>query len=219
MLRRTLIKGAALLAMASAMGFAQAYTAGEHYLELDAPYAAARGTVTKIWTIGCPFCYRYAQMIDPALADEIKKKAGLALEPLLLESPGEANRAASEFMTYVRRLDRKAGRGATDENSLYQKAEKAWFSGFHDRGERWETPEALLKVAYEATGVEPADFEAARKTTELQEATDANRWTYEAATRYGVPAYVVNGRYLVLANKLKGYDDMVKMIVELSQKK
>ena len=219
MLRRTLVKMTAALVMAGSMSFAQAYTAGEHYLVLEQPYPAATGTLAKIWTIGCPFCYQYAKLVDPVLDREVEKKTGLRLVPQLLETPGEVNRAAAEFMTYCRQLDEKAGRSLTEEKSLYHQAEMAFFSGYHDRGERWQDTDALLNVGYAATGIKPADFEAARKTSELQEATDSQRWAYESATRYGVPAYVVNGRYLVMANKLRGYDDMVKAIEELARAK
>ncbi len=219
MLRRTLVKLTAALMLAGSVGLAQAYTAGEHYLVLEAPYPAAKGTLTKIWTISCPFCYQYAKLIDPTLDRDVEKKAGLKLVPQLLETPGEMNRAASEFMTYCRQLDEKAGRNLTEDGSLYRKAEMAWFAAYHDRSERWKDADALLKVAYDATGIKPADFEAARKTPELQKETDNQRWAYESATRYGVPAYVVNGRYLVVANKLKGYDEMVKLIAELAKTK
>ncbi len=265
MLRRTLVKFTAAFALAASISTAHAYTAGEHYLVLDKPEASAAGTLTKVWTIGCPFCYRYEKLVDPTLSREVQetaglrfvpllletqgevsrrasefliycrmkdeaagrrltdedslyRRAGLRFVPLLLETQGEVSRRASEFLIYCRMKDEAAGRRLTDEDSLYRRAEEAWFSAFHDRGARWKKADALLAVAYEATGISPEDFESARQTPALQTMTDSQRWAYEAVKNYGVPAYVVNGKYLVVADKLKGTDDMVALIKELAAK-
>ena len=218
MLRRTLVKFIAAFALAASVSTVHAYTAGEHYLVLDKPEASAAGTLTKVWTIGCPFCYRYEKLVDPTLSREVQETAGLRFVPLLLETQGEVSRRASEFLIYCRMKDEAAGRRLTDEDSLYRRAEEAWFSAFHDRGARWKKADALLAVAYEATGISPEDFESARQTPALQTMTDSQRWAYEAVKNYGVPAYVVNGKYLVVADKLKGTDDMVALIKELAAK-
>ena len=47
---------------------------------------------------------------------------------------------------------------------------------------------------------------------------DKNGKAYEIAKILGVPAFVINGKYLIKTSSLRSFDDMAKLIKELSLK-
>ena len=51
----------------------------------------------------------------------------------------------------------------------------------------------------------------------MQALCDEWKWWYEAAKRQGIPAYVVNGKYLLLTANLRSVEQMAELIEELSK--
>ena len=117
--------------------------------------------------------------------------------------------------------DRAAGTDLFSENSLFKKAKFAYYKAYHDKKERWgdgKDPEAFLKTGLDAAGISKADFEAALndpQVTGLLANWDAS---YDVAKIQGVPAFVVNGKYLIYTAKITSIDAMAQLIEELLKK-
>lgn len=62
-----------------------------------------------------------------------------------------------------------------------------------------------------------ADFEAALKEPAVQETLEKWKASYDVA-KIGVPAYVVNGKYLIYTKSIKSIDAMADLIRELASK-
>lgn len=99
MQRRSLFKvslTAALAAAVPAVAFAADFKEGTDYVKLAKPLANANGTVIKVFSYDCPFCFRYDIGVDPTAIPKIEK-LGLKFEPRHLETKGKYGRCASEF--------------------------------------------------------------------------------------------------------------------------
>ena len=63
-----------------------------------------------------------------------------------------------------------------------------------------------------------ADFDAAKASPKVQKHLADWEVAYEVAKIQGVPAYVVNGKYLILTKSITSTDGMLELIGELAKK-
>ena len=220
MLRRTFVKASAALALAATIAMpAFAATAGQDYQVLEKPLAGGEGKIVKIWSYDCPFCFKYDAGVDPKVMPGAEQATGLHFEMMHLETKGKFGRAASEFLAYCQLEDQKAGvTSVEDAKSLYKKAKDAWYQAYHKKGERWAAgEEAFLKTALDATGITADAFAAARKSAEVQQLADSWKPSYDVAKIQGVPAYVVNGKYLVMTKSIRSVKGFTELLTELSK--
>ena len=220
MLRRTFVNASAALALAATIAMpAFAATAGQDYQVLEKPLPGGEGKIVKIWSYDCPFCFKYDAGVDPKVMPGAEQATGLHFEMMHLETKGKFGRAASEFLAYCQLEDQKAGvKSVEDAKSLYKKAKDAWYQAYHKKGERWAAgEEAFLKTALDATGITADAFAAARKSAEIQQLADSWKPSYDVAKIQGVPAYVVNGKYLVMTKSIRSVKGFTELLTELSK--
>ena len=220
MLRRTFVKASAALALAATIAMpAFAATVGQDYQVLGKPLPVGEGKIVKIWSYDCPFCFKYDAGVDPKVMPGAEQATGLHFEMMHLETKGKFGRAASEFLAYCQLEDQKAGvTSVEDAKSLYKKAKDAWYQAYHKKGERWAAgEEAFLKTALDATGITADAFAAARKSAEVQQLADSWKPSYDVAKIQGVPAYVVNGKYLVMTKSIRSVKGFTELLTELSK--
>ena len=220
MLRRTFVNASAALALAATIAMpAFAATAGQDYQVLEKPLPGGEGKIVKIWSYDCPFCFKYDAGVDPKVMPGAEQATGLHFEMMHLETKGKFGRAASEFLAYCQLEDQKAGvKSVEDAKSLYKKAKDAWYQAYHKKGERWAAgEEAFLKTALDATGITADAFAAARKSAEIQQLADSWKPSYDVAKIQGVPAYVVNSKYLVMTKSIRSVKGFTELLTELSK--
>ena len=70
----------------------------------------------------------------------------------------------------------------------------------------------------DATGLTAADYEAAKKDAAVTALADSWKVTYSVAKIQGIPAYVVNGKYLIMTKSIRNFDGMVALVKELAAK-
>ena len=207
MLRRTFIASAVLLATAAAAPSAFAFTEGKDadYITLEKPLAGGEGKIVKVWSYDCPFCFKFDVGVDPKAIPAAEKATGLKFDMYHLETKGKYGRA-----------------GVTDwedPKSLFKKAKDAIYLAYHRKGERWTAgEEAFLKTGLDVIGAKPEEFAAARKTPEVQALADSWKPCYDVAKIQGIPAYVVNGKYLIMTKGIRSVQGFVDLITELSKK-
>ena len=218
MQRRTLISAAAAIA-ASASVPAFAGTLGTDYVVLDTPLPNAEGSLIKVFSYDCPFCFKYDIGVDPKVMPRIEKEVGLKFKPMHLETKGMYGRCASVFLAMCMLRDEKAGVSIEDKNSLFKKAKDAVYQAYHKKQERWTAgEEAFLQTGLSAIGATAEEFAAARKTPEVQALADSWKPTYDVARIQGIPAYVINGKYLVMTKGIRSVQGLVDLMAELAKK-
>ena len=220
MLRRTLLSAAAsaaLICSVSAPAFAG--TLGTDYVVLDTPLSNAQGTLIKVFSYDCPFCFKYDVGVDPKVMPRIEKEVGLKFKPMHLETKGKYGRQASVFLAMCMLRDEKAGVSIEDKNSLFKKAKDAVYQAYHKKQERWTSGEAaFLKTMTDATGLTTDDYEKAKADPAVTALAETWKETYPVAKIQGIPAYVVNGKYLIMTKSIRNFDGMVALVKELAAK-
>ena len=218
MQRRTLMVATLAAALAPLSAFAA--TAGTDYVVLDKPLPNAQGTIIKVFSYDCPFCFKYDTGVDPRAMPRIEKEVGLKFTPMHLETKGQYGRAASEFFAMCMLRDAKAGVSIEDKASLFKKAKDAAYYAYHRKSERWTAGEAaFVKTLSDATGISSEEFAKERKSAPVVKLADSWKLTYPVGKIQGIPAYVVNGKYLLMTKNIKSLDGMVATVKELASMK
>lgn len=219
MKRRTILSAAAAAACLTSLPAAAA-TLGTQYVVLDKPLPDAEGTLIKVFSYDCPFCYKYDAGVDPKVLPRIEKEVGLKFVPMHLETKGQYGRCASVFLAMCMLRDQQAGVSIESKESLFKKAKDAIYVAYHRKQERWTSGEAaFLKTMTDATGLTAADYEAALKDAAVLTLADSWKATYDVAKIQGIPAYVVNGKYLIMTKSIRNFDGMVALVKELAAMK
>ena len=216
MFKKTLMALGLTLFAATAM----AATEGTDYVKLEKPYAYGEGKLTKVFSYDCPFCFKYDVGVDPKVLPRIEKETGLVFNPVHLETKGKYGRVASEFLAMCMLKDKAAGVSIESKDSLFKKAKDAVYKAYHKKGERWTAGEAaFLKTLTDATGISADEFNKAKGDEAVKKLCDEWKASYDIAKIQGIPAYVVNGKYLIMTKSIRGLDGMVNLVKELSAKK
>ena len=68
-----------------------------------------------------------------------------------------------------------------------------------------------------ATGISAAEFDKERKTAAVQNLANSWKSVYDVAKIQGIPAYVVNGKWLIMTKNIRSIDGFVALIQKLSK--
>lgn len=191
---------------------------GTDYVVLEKPIANAQNTFIKVYSYDCPFCFRYDKGVVPVLKEKLGKE--LTFKDYHLHTKGKYGNEGDEVLATLWVEDEANGRDPMAEGSMHKKAKFALYTAYHVKKERWDAgADAFIATALDAAGMSRADFDAKKANPKVQEMVKA--WkdcTYDIAKIQGVPAFVVNGKYLLKTAAIKSIDSMVENIRELAKK-
>lgn len=165
---------------------------GTDYVVLEKPIPNASGTFIKVYSYDCPFCYKYDKSVVPAVKAKLDKE--MKFLDYHLHTKGKYGKEGSEVLAVMWVADEAAGRDPY-------------------------AADAFRATALEAVGMSKADFDAKKNDPKVQALVKA--WadsTYDVAKIQGVPAFVVNGKYLLKTASIRSIDGLVENIRELSKK-
>ncbi len=209
-----LMMGSTLLATSL---MASAFTEGTDYMVLEKPIPNAEKTLIKVFSYDCPFCYKYDKSVTGPVVEKVK--GIVTFEPYHLETKGKYGKLASELFAILILKDQAAGVPLIDEKSLFKKAKFAYYNAYHDQKERWDSgADDFLKTGLDAVGMTKAQFDEAVKDPKVQAIYEQWKASYDVAKIQGVPAYVVNGKYLIYTKNIKSIDSLADLVKELAGK-
>lgn len=215
---KTIAKSVALVAFLTGTCFA--FTEGTDYVKLEKPIPNAKGTLIKVFSYDCPFCYKYDKQVTPKLIPKLPKD--LTFRPFHLKTKGKYGVQGSELFAVLLLKDQKAGLSDRDlygDKSLMKKAKMAYYTAYHDKKERWDAgPDAYLKTGLDAVGMTKADFDKAKNDPKAKALLNEWEASYAVAKVQGVPGFVVNGKYLIMTKSITSVDGMLQLINELKNK-
>ncbi len=217
MQRRNLITWGAGLALTGLGLPAAAARAGEDYVVLQEPLAVPASSLVKLFAYDCPFCYKYDTFIEPKVLPQVLPQLGLQYMPMHIEKRGQYGRTASEFFAMCMLRDRDRGIDLLSELSLFKKTKAEICFAYNRRRERWTAGEgAFIDSMSKASGISAEEFAAVRHSAQVQALADSWQAAYPVAAIQGIPAYVVNGRYLVMTKSIRSIEGMAALITELA---
>jgi thiol:disulfide interchange protein DsbA len=200
-----------LLFAINAFGFSE----GEDYVKLTNPIPNADKTLIKVFSYDCPFCYKYDKSVTPTVVKSLE--GVLTFKPFHLQTKGKYGKEASELFAALIVKDDGNNIKPTDEESLFKKTKMAYYSAYHDKKERWDDG-SFTDFGLKAAGISESEFEQLKNSEKAKDIISQWEASYEVAKIQGVPAFVVNGKYLIYTKTITSIDKMVALIKELADK-
>ncbi|MEA3406367.1 MAG: thiol:disulfide interchange protein DsbA/DsbL [Pseudomonadota bacterium] len=210
MLRRTWFKtlaASALLAVTSMSANAAeefGFVEGVEYKKVAQPQSIAPHTkkVTEVFYYGCAHCFK----LEPSLHNWLKDKpADIHFEqvPAVLNNPNWI------FMGKVFFTAKELG--------VFQQSHLPFFTALHEERQSLFTVEAIAKF-FTQFGVKEADFISTFKSFKVDQLVRQAMRTTQSYGIDGVPAVVINGKYITDVPMASSTDRMWEVVNHLSTK-
>ena len=182
----------------SQQAMAEGFKEGDDYTRLVKPGRTDNPDkieVREFFWYGCPHCYKMESYLKPWLAQK-------ANDVDFIRSPGVLNR---DWEIQAR------GFYVAQSEGLDEKTHGALFEAIHKGKRKIETQKALAEF-YAGYGLDKKTFnkkfESFDVTTEIRQA-DAMARVYRLM---GVPAVIINGKYVTTAKQAKSYERWIQII-------
>jgi len=198
------------LVMLMVAGLAQAQpVAGVEYRELPAAQptdAADKIEVIEFFWYGCPHCYHFEPVLEPWVK-KLPKDVLFRRIPAIFNDEWEQGARAYYALEAI-------GEG--------QRLHKPLFDAVHTGSGLKVANEAALTEWLAKQGVDTKKFAAAYRSFSVEGKIKRAKQLTQAFKIEGVPAMAVNGKYVVITDNIKSFDQMVGVadyLLEQSRKK
>jgi thiol:disulfide interchange protein DsbA len=192
-----------------AAGLAQAQpTAGVEYRELSAPQpadAVGKIEIIEFFWYGCPHCYSFEPLVEPWVK-KLPKDTQFRRVPAIFNDEWEQGARAYYALEAIGEL---------------QRLHKPLFDAVHTGSRLKVGNEAALTEWLGKQGVDTTKFAAAYRSFSVEGKVKRAKQLTQAYKLEGVPAMAVNGRYVVITDNLKSFDQMLAVsdyLIDLSRK-
>ncbi|WP_353573357.1 thiol:disulfide interchange protein DsbA/DsbL [Candidatus Albibeggiatoa sp. nov. BB20] len=158
--------------------------------------------VTEIFLYTCPHCFR----IHP-FAEKWKKTIEGQKDVVFNPMPAvfsEKNTPLAKAFYIAKDLGK-------------EELHKALFEAIHSKGRRITTKDQV-KAFFVEQGVDDKAFDNSYKSFAVDNSVRTANFVTASYGISGVPSLVVNGKYLILSSKTKGYNEMFKVVDYLIEK-
>lgn len=186
-----------LLAFSTVTMAAESYHAGTDYDVISPAQLtddASKVEVTEVFWYGCGHCYNFEASLDP-WAKKLAKDVAYKRMPAVFSPQWEVH-ARAYYTAEV--LD------------VSEQTHQALFHAIHAEKKAFNTP-ARLAEFYAGFGVDKALFLKTYQSFVVNTKVSRAKAMVPRFGIQGVPAMVVNGKYLVTGPKAKSYENMLKI--------
>lgn len=188
---------------------------GVDYQVLKTPIPNAKNSVIEVYSYACPFCYKYSKFINKIIAT---LPNNVKFKPYHLMQKGEWGKEVTEVLAFLAASDIKAGIDINSPKSSFHKAQMAYFETYHIDKNKGKDAESYIQLGLDSSGFSKADFENGLNDKSVQDIINAWSASLEAAIVQGVPAFIVNGKYIILTKSIASLEDLQNKIKELLKK-
>ncbi|MCF1428981.1 MAG: thiol:disulfide interchange protein DsbA/DsbL [Shewanella sp.] len=203
-MKKTMLLVAALL-MLPLMSNATDFKEGVHYKVINPGPGSAKPEITEFFSFYCGHCFNFQKNVVPVIKKTLPK--GVTFDQTHVEFLGGP---MGELMSQAYAIAKQLG--------VLDKIEPALFSAIHEKRQSFNKLDDIRNL-FIANGVSGKDFDAAANSFMVNSQVAKMRKDTENAGIQGVPSLVVNGKYLVMTNNIKSYQDMLDIAYYLAQKK
>lgn len=193
----------------------QAAKEGTEYMVLPNPIPNAKNSVIEVFSYDCPFCFKYSKIVPKVVKDLPKD---VEFRPFHLKTKGKYGIQASELFAVLAIRDKNNGVNINSEESLFHKAEYKYFEEYHIKKNRWKDgadPQAFLKTGLDFVGLSETDFNKEKSNPAVIGLLKEWDASYDVAKIQGVPAFLVNGKYLIYTKSIRSVEHLEQLINDL----
>lgn len=176
------------------------YQALPEQSQFDAP-----NSVVKIYSINCPFCYKY-------------EKAGIPNEKILPEGIEMDQYHITTKPPFGLEKTQALAIALNKSADTFKKVKMAYYDKYHVKKEKFSTAESAIEFALPLLGMSKAEFNEQANKPEVLALIEKWDRGVEVAKIQGIPAITVNGKYLINTKSITDMEMLKSLIAELSKK-
>lgn len=216
----TLRKVIVTLCLSALALFGADYKEGVNYKTLEQPLNVEKGTIVKVFSFTCPFCYKYDKAVTEKVIKTVEADVpGTTFEVWHLYTKGKYGQQGSNLMAVAAARDLKTGTSIFAKDGLLHEMKFSYYKAYHDKKLRWDGGEDdFYKEGFKILGVNKAQFEKELATPEVQALLQRWKPSLPIAKIQGIPGFVVDGKYLLYTQKIKSREYMIDLIKYLMAK-
>jgi len=180
---------------------------GKDYETLSSGVAFnAPNQIVKVYSTNCPFCYKYEQAVIPDLVENLPEGASYDAYHITTKPPLGIEKACSLAVAKVMSED------------LYHKLKMDLYARYHDQHKKFANPEEVYAHSAKILGISVAQLHDSAATPEVKALMAKWDQGVEIAKIQGIPALVVNGKYLIHTKAIKSQEMLSDLVAELLHK-
>lgn len=173
-------------------------------IKIDTP--ALDNTVQKIYSVYCPFCYKYEKAVTPSLIKNLPTST--KFQAICLENKGALGVEACQVLAAADTISHKK----------YKAAKMAMYAAVHDKKLKNVKGSSAVKgdlaaIGLQAAGISMQDFNKALNSSEAQEKLAYDRTiALTIAKKKGIPAIVINGNKMIDTSTITSLPNLYETI-------
>lgn len=194
---------------------AESLVEGKDYVTLKTPLNAPRNSVIELFNVGCPHCASMYKIL-PNLFAVLPKDTQFLPYHIITGAP--FSKEASEVLAVALIQDKQNNLNPKDSKSYFKRTLNAYFNATFKERKQFGNAKDFIHFGLKQTNTTQENF------TKLLAQTDTKALlqTWENSAQYaqiqGVPSFIINGKYLILAQNLKSEEDFIFKVDTLLQK-
>ena len=195
--------------------FANGLKEGIDYITLKEPFLDSKNSLIEVFNVSCPHCANLAEHL-PLLFSVLDKE--VEFKPYHISSNHKIIKETSLILAVMMILDKESNQNIKSKDSYFNRVVGYYFKTLHKENYLWKSKKELLQKSLEVAKINSKKYEEIlQKNT-----TKALIKEWENASKYakiqGIPALIVNGKYLILAKNVKDIEDYIYKIDTLLKK-
>ncbi|MCL1147299.1 thiol:disulfide interchange protein DsbA/DsbL [Shewanella marinintestina] len=186
---------------------ANAATEGVEYQILpEAAQFNAPNQVVKIYSINCPFCYKYEKAGIP---NEKLLPAGSTLDQFHITSKPPFGVEKSTALAIAKEIK---------GDKVFKQLKDKYYDQYHVKKVKFKDADSTIAFTLDTLGMSRAEFDKYAQDPKVKQLMTKWDQGVEVAKIQGVPAITVNGKYLINTKSIRSMDMLKELIAELSAK-
>ncbi|QIZ78934.1 thiol:disulfide interchange protein DsbA/DsbL [Ferrimonas lipolytica] len=196
-----------LTALALTLSFgAAAYDEGKHYIDLKDGGFDAPNQVVKVYSTNCPFCYKYEKAVIPNYVKNLPDGIKYDAYHITTKPPFGLEKATAVAV------------GKVLGDKQYKKVKMAYYKQIHDLKKKFSSSEEATQFGIDQLEISKAEFDKHAASPEVAKLLKKWDQGLEVAKIKGIPAIVVNGKYLINTQSVTSMKMLDELTAELLAK-
>ncbi|QIZ77477.1 thiol:disulfide interchange protein DsbA/DsbL [Ferrimonas lipolytica] len=195
----------AAISLAISFG-ATAYDQGKHYIDLKDKGFNAPNQVVKVYSTNCPFCYKYEKSVIPNYEKNLPDGINYDAYHITTKPPFGLEKATAVAV------------GKVLGEKQYKTVKMAYYKQLHDLKKKFTSSEEATQFGIDKLGISQAEFDKHAASPEVAKLLLKWDQGLEVAKVKGIPAIVVNGKYLINTQSVTSMKMLDELTAELLAK-
>lgn len=188
---------------------AESLKEGNDYILLDKPLNVPKNSIIEVFNVGCPHCANIQKVLPKLFAllpDDVH------FIPYHIITGAPFSMQASQVLAVSLILDKAQNLSPKDPKSHFNRSLESYFEANFYRPKRFNNAQAFIAHGLKAAGISQETFDTTLKDSNTQALLKMWQTIAQETKIQGVPSFIINGKYLLLTQGLKGEEDFIYKI-------